>query len=95
MEKVAKETMDKAVTYQTELENQKLAMQKQTKVLEDMLQFEKQRAEAEEAAFKQQKKLLVAEVKKLRMSNLALRADADTYRQQLKDLRESVSQLSG
>lgn len=65
----------------------------QTKVLEDMLRFEKQRGEAEEAAFKGQKKLLVAEVKKLRTTNLALKAECDDLRQQLKDLRQSVSQL--
>ena len=65
----------------------------QTKVLEDMLRFEKQRGEAEEAAFKAQKKLLVAEVKKLRTANVALKAECDGLRQQLRDLRQSVSQL--
>lgn len=65
----------------------------QTKVLEDMLRFEKQKGEAEEAAFKAQKKLLVAEVKKLRTANLALKAECGDLRQQLKDLRQSVSQL--
>lgn len=65
----------------------------QTKVLEDMLRFEKQRGEAEEAAFKSQKKLLVAEVKKLRTANLALKAECGDLRQQLKELRHSVSQL--
>ncbi|CAN0268465.1 unnamed protein product [Ectocarpus sp. 12 AP-2014] len=93
MERVAQETMDKAMTYQTELENQKASGQKQTKVLEDMLRFEKQRGEAGEAAFKAQKKLLVTEVKKLRTTNLALKAECDDLRQQLKDLRTSVSQL--
>ncbi|CAM9244289.1 unnamed protein product [Ascophyllum nodosum] len=93
MERVARETMDKAVTYQTELENAKLSGQRQTKVLEDMLRFEKQRGEAEEAAFKAQKKLLVAEVKKLRTANVALKAECDGLRQQLRDLRQSVSQL--
>ncbi|CAM9185307.1 unnamed protein product [Ectocarpus fasciculatus] len=93
MEKVAQETMDKAMNYQTELENQKASGQKQTKVLEDMLRFEKQRGEAGEAAFKAQKKLLVTEVKKLRTTNLALKAECDDLRQQLKDLRTSVSQL--
>lgn len=65
----------------------------QTKVLEDMLRFEKQRGEAEEAAFKAQKKLLVTEVKKLRTSNLAIKVERDDLREQLKDLRQSVSQL--
>lgn len=65
----------------------------QTKVLEDMLRFEKQRGEAEESAFKAQKKLLVTEVKKLRTTNLGLKAECDDLRQQLKDLRKSVSQL--
>lgn len=65
----------------------------QTKVLEDMLRFEKQQREAEEAAFKAQKKLLVSEVKKLRMTNVALKAECDDLRQQLRDLRQSVSQL--
>lgn len=65
----------------------------QTKVLEDMLRFEKQQREAEEAAFKAQKKLLVAEVKKLRTANVALKAECDDLRQQLRDLRQSVSQL--
>lgn len=65
----------------------------QTKVLEDMLRFEKQRGEAEEAASKAQKRLLVNEVKKLRTTNLALKAECDDLRQQLKDLRTSVSQL--
>lgn len=69
------------------------ATNKQTKVLEDMLRFEKQRGEAAESAFKAQKKLLVTEVKKLRTSNLALKAECDDLRQQLKDLRTSVSQL--
>ena len=66
---------------------------RQTKVLEDMLRFEKQRGEAEEAASKAQKRLLVNEVKKLRTANLALKAECDDLRQQLKDLRTSVSQL--
>lgn len=65
----------------------------QIRVLEDMLRFEKQRGEAEEAAFKAQKKLLVAEVKKLRTTNVALKAECGDLRQQLKDLRQSVSQL--
>ncbi|CAM9438703.1 unnamed protein product, partial [Hapterophycus canaliculatus] len=94
MERVAQETLDKAMTYQNELENQRASGQKQqTKVLEDMLRFEKQRGEAAESAFKAQKKLLVTEVKKLRTSNLALKAECDDLRQQLKDLRTSVSQL--
>lgn len=58
-----------------------------------MLRFEKQRGEAEEAASKKQKRLLVNEVKKLRTTNLALKAECDDLRQQLKDLRTSVSQL--
>eukprot|EP00903_Cladosiphon_okamuranus_P017046 g15711.t1 len=93
MERVARETMDKAMAYQNELEQQKAAGEKQTKVLEDMLRFEKQRGEAEEAASKAQKRLLVNEVKKLRTANLALKAECDDLRQQLKDLRTSVSQL--
>ncbi|CAN0322225.1 unnamed protein product [Discosporangium mesarthrocarpum] len=93
MERVAQETMDKAVTYQNELEHQKLTTQNQVKVLEDMLRFEKGRAGKEEASFKQQKKLLVAEIKKLRAANLAVRAENDNCSQQLKELRLSVAQL--
>lgn len=59
-----------------------------------MLRFEKQRGEAEEAAFKSQKKLLVAEIKKLRTANLALKGENGDLRQQLKELRQSVSQLA-
>lgn len=86
-------TRRRAVSFSVPLPPYGCATSDQTKVLEDMLRFEKQRGEAEEAAFKGQKKLLVAEVKKLRTTNLALKAECDDLRQQLKDLRQSVSQL--
>lgn len=57
-----------------------------------MVSFEKHRAEETEAQFKNQKKLLVKEVKTLRSEVIARQAERDAYRQQLHELRQSVAQ---
>jgi len=61
-------------------------------MLKDMVAFEKHRVEELETQFKNTKKLLVKEVKTLRSEVLAKQAERDAYRQQLHELRQSVSQ---
>lgn len=57
-----------------------------------MVSFEKHRSEELEAQSKNQKKVLVKEVKTLRSEVLARQAERDAYRQQLHELRQSVAQ---
>lgn len=56
-----------------------------------MLQYERHRGEEAETQFKAQKKLLAKEIKSLRSEVLARQSERDGYRDQLKELRQSVA----
>jgi esterase/lipase len=91
LERTAKDAVDKYLQHQAELENAKVDTAKKSKMLEDMLRFEKEKAEQNEAQFKQEKKLLITEVKKLRTQTLALQGEADDAKKQLRELRRSIA----
>lgn len=66
VEKVATEAMDKAVQAQTLLEEERAAHQRREKAQGELLELERRQAEEEMASLRQAKRLLVAEVRKLR-----------------------------
>jgi hypothetical protein len=57
-----------------------------------MADFEKQKAEEAEGQFRTQKKLLAREIKTLRSEVQARTAERDMYREELRNLRQTVSQ---
>lgn len=63
----------------------------QIRVLKDMLNFEKQKADDTEAQFRHQKKILAKEIKCLRGEVLAKQSERDSYRDELQILRRSLS----
>jgi polyhydroxyalkanoate synthesis regulator phasin len=65
----------------------------QVRVLQDLLQFEKEKNEELDGKFKAEKKVLAKGIKSLRSEVLARQAERDNYKQQLDELRRSVSQL--
>eukprot|EP00953_Heterococcus_sp_UTEX-ZZ885_P010320 6036-Heterococcus_DN1.PRE.1 len=78
MEKVAAEAMNKALQAQTALEEERASVHRRTKASEDVIRFEKEKAESECVTLRQAKRLLVAEVKKLRQENAELRAQSSS-----------------
>jgi cell division protein FtsB len=63
-----------ALQAQTALEEERASVHRRTKASEDVIRFEKEKAESECVTLRQAKRLLVAEVKKLRQENAELRA---------------------
>jgi hypothetical protein len=74
-------------------------IQKQTtqkvSVMEDMLQFEREKLSDQEREWKVTKKLLVKEVKNCRAQIIALQAERDGCREQNETLRRAISNNSG
>jgi hypothetical protein len=68
---------------------QKQSIQKAT-VMEDMLQFEREKLSDQEREWKMTKKLLVKEVKNCRAQIIALQAERDGYREQNETLRRAI-----
>ncbi len=59
-------------------------------MLEDMLRFEKQRADKTETSGKQRERILVAEVRKLRLQVCALQGEATEAKKELKKIRKCM-----
>ncbi|CAM9353467.1 unnamed protein product [Chrysoparadoxa australica] len=89
-ERVAQESMQKAVKLQDIMAHERAEAARKIKMLEDMMRFEKEKAEEAEGQWRQQKKLLVGEVKKLRAINMAIQQEKDDSLKKLKELRDSV-----
>jgi len=61
--------------------------QEQVRVLQDMLGFERRKAEENEGQWRQQKKILAKEVKSLRNEVLVRQKERDAYRDELRNVR--------
>ena len=61
--------------------------QEQVRVLQDMLGFERRKAEENEGQWRQQKKILAKEVKSLRNGVLVRQKERDAYRDELRNVR--------
>ncbi len=59
-------------------------------MLEDMLRFEKQRADETEMSGKQRERILVTEVRKLRLQAFALQGEATEAKKELKKIRKCM-----
>lgn len=65
----------------------------QIRYLDDSLQFERHKLEEKEAEFRAQKRILAKEIKTLRSEVLARQAERDSYKEQLKELRQSIAKV--
>ncbi|GMI39812.1 hypothetical protein TrCOL_g3191 [Triparma columacea] len=90
MEKVIEVGEGKRGKAELELKRVKEEKTKQLKVLEDMLQFERQNLATQEASFKQAKKLLVREVKVCRAQLVTMQAERDGMRGERDQLRDAL-----
>lgn len=72
---------------QEQARRDKAQAQEQVRVLQDMLSFERQKADGNEAQWRQQKKILAKEVKSLRAEVLLRQKERDAYRDELRNVR--------
>mmetsp|Transcript_26541 Transcript_26541/g.52954 ORF Transcript_26541/g.52954 Transcript_26541/m.52954 type:complete len:524 (+) Transcript_26541:229-1800(+) len=89
LEKGNEELEEKTAKAESGLNKFKEERKKQLKVLEDMLQFERQNLKSKESEFKSAKKLLVKEVKVGRAQIVTLLAERDSLKGELESLREA------
>ncbi len=59
-------------------------------MLEDMLRFQRQRADKAETSGKKRERILVAEVRKLRLQVCALQGEAAEAKKELKKMRKCI-----
>ena len=95
LEKAGKETTDKKTKLEKLLLQTKEQNEKRNKVLEDMLQFERQQLAEQEKDFKATKKVLVKEVKHCHAQIAALKAERDSYQQQNQQLKQHLLKRNG
>ena len=79
MEKQLSEALSSRDSAKQSLDSAEEATKKQIKTLEDMLHWEKERSGKQEAEAKSQKKLLVKEVKALRIQLSQMTTERDAY----------------
>lgn len=86
-------------TQKTSIENEFQQFQRsssqKTKVIEDMLQFERQQLADQEKEWKLTKKVLVKEVKHCRAQIATLQAERDAFYQQNERLKQALLTLNG
>ncbi|GMH67073.1 hypothetical protein TrLO_g1838 [Triparma laevis f. longispina] len=87
-----KEESEQALKEVSKTKNEK---KKQLKILDDMLSFERTNAVLLQSEFKASKKVLVKEVKSVRATVTALRAERDSLRGELGSLREALNGREG
>mmetsp|Transcript_76954 Transcript_76954/g.220992 ORF Transcript_76954/g.220992 Transcript_76954/m.220992 type:complete len:243 (+) Transcript_76954:153-881(+) len=87
LEKQLSEALSSRDNAEQSLSSAEEATKKQIKTLEDMLHWEKERSGKQEAEAKSQKKLLVKEVKALRIQLSQMTTERDAYKQQARSLQ--------
>ena len=95
LEKIGKETADKKSKLEKLLLQTKEQNEKRNRVLEDMLQFERQQLAEQEKEFKATKKVLVKEVKHCHAQIAALKAERDSFQQQNQQLKQHLLKRNG
>jgi len=95
LEKNGRDLAEKKKMLETILIQTREQNEKRVKVLEDMLQFERQQLTEQEKEYKSTKKVLVKEVKHCRAQIAALKAERDSFQQQNSQLKQALLKRNG
>lgn len=95
LEKNRKDISSKKKKLEALLLQTKEQSEKRTKILEDMLQFERQQLAEQEKDSKATKKILVKEVKHCHAQIAALKAERDSFQQQNQQLKQALLKRNG
>jgi len=87
LERGLKTTVGRLVEVEDKARRDMAQSQEQVRVLQDMLGFERRKAEENEGQWRQQKKILAKEVKSLRNEVLVRQKERDAYRDELRNVR--------
>jgi len=87
LERGLKTTVGRFVEVEDKARRDMAQSQEQVRVLQDMLGFERRKAEENEGQWRQQKKILAKEVKSLRNEVLVRQKERDAYRDELRNVR--------
>jgi hypothetical protein len=90
LEREARVLREEKDATQKELERVQQQSEQKSKVMGDMLQFEREKLKDNEREWKATKKVLIKEVKSCRAQIMALQAERDGYREQNEILRKAV-----
>jgi hypothetical protein len=90
LEREARVLREEKEATQKELERVQQQSEQKSKVMGDMLQFEREKLKDNEREWKVTKKVLIKEVKNCRAQIMALQAERDGYREQNEILRKAV-----